>query len=253
MDGLSAVARELRAARDHLSLTREQLAEKIGYTASYIEKIETGKLAATDPYLTAAAKVLAEGVDAAGLFERLRNDERSEIVPTWFRPWVEHEQEATEIRWFEPLVIPGLLQTEQYAAALLGDAGRVAFRLERQQIVGRATVTAIISEGVLAYRVGSPQVMSEQLEALAESHAVVQILPTDAGTYLGVDGSFAMATVDGSEVAYADSPLRGLVTTEEGVISRARRRWDALGRESLPQRQSRDLILKEAERWKIES
>lgn len=250
MDDLSAIARELRAARENLKLTREQLAEKIAYTASYIEKIETGKLAATDPYIAAAAKVLADGVNAIELFGRLRDDERREVVPGWFRPWVDHEQEATEIRWFEPLVVPGLLQLEAYAEELLRDAERVAFRMSRQQILDRTDLTVVILETVLSYQVGTPELMAEQLEALAHSPAVVQVLPIDADTHLGVDGSFALATVDGSEVAYADSPLPVQVSVDTSVVSECRRRWDMIGREALPQRQSRELILKEAERWK---
>jgi transcriptional regulator with XRE-family HTH domain len=251
---LTAVARELRAARDNLKLSREQLAERIGYTASYIEKIETGKLAATEPYVAAAAKVLAEGIDATELFQRLRDDERREVVPGWFQQWVEHEQEATEIRWYEPLLVPGLLQTEGYATVLLEDAERVAFRMERQQVLDRAMVTAVIAEAVLTYRIGSPDVMREQLGVLAESRAVVQVLPNDADTHLGTLGSFILATVDDSEVAYADSPLRGHVTADTGVVLSVRRRWEVLRGEALPQRQSRELILRRLEeRWKSES
>lgn len=248
---LSAVARELRAARDNLKLSREQLAEKIGYTASYIEKIETGKLAATESYITAAAKILASGIDAIELFGRLREDERREVVPSWFRPWADHEQEATEIRWYEPLLVPGLLQTEAYAEALLGDAERVAFRMERQRVLDRASVTVVVAEPVLSYLVGSPEVMHHQLRALIESPATVQVLPYDADTHLGTLGSFATATVDGSEVAYADSPVRGLVTADPAVVLDVRRRWDGLRGEALPQRHSRELIMKVAEeRWK---
>lgn len=154
---------QLLFARGNLKLSREQLAEKICYTASYIEKMETGKLAATESYITAAAKTLAGGIDATQLFGRLRQDERRVVVPSWFRPWVDHEQEATEIRYFEPLVVPGLFQTEAYALALLGDAERVAFRLERQRVLERVSVTIIVAESVLNYLVGSVEVMHHQL------------------------------------------------------------------------------------------
>jgi hypothetical protein len=150
-------------------------------------------------------------------------------------------------------LVPGLLQTEAYAAVLLGDDERVAFRMSRQQVLGRASVTVIIAEPVLSYRVGTSETMYDQLVRLMESPAVVQILPTDAETHLGTLGMFILATVDDSEVAYADSPLPVQVTADTGVVSGVRRRWEVLGREALPPRQSRDLILKVAERWKTES
>lgn len=103
VDDLSIVARELRIARESLHLSREQLAERLGYSSSYIEKIETGKLAITEQYVTAATAALAEGIDTAGLFGRLREDGlKRPVMSQWLRDWLHIEQQATELRWFEP-------------------------------------------------------------------------------------------------------------------------------------------------------
>jgi transcriptional regulator with XRE-family HTH domain len=256
VDDLSSIARELRAARDTLGLTREQLAEKISYTASYVEKIETGKLPVTDGYLAAAIPVLIEGVDPASLLKRLRDDERRDVVPRWFRAWRDIEQQAAVLRIYHPAVVPGLLQTDDYARELLKDEERVAVRIERQEILnreGEPGVVVIIDESVLYRQIGDHAVMYRQLQHLATTRAVVQVLPSDANTYLGVDGAFVLATLDGRAIAYAETPLQGFVLDLPEVTSKARERWETLRGESLPQRQSRELILRVAEeRWQSE-
>jgi len=241
-------ASELRRARQAAGLTQDQLATTISYSASLVAQVETGRKTPSRDFAQRCDDALKTG----GLLARIIEDLLSkEVAPEWFRPWLVVEQEATHIRYYEPLLIPGLLQTEEYAGALLGDAERTAFRMERQRVLDRASVTVVVAESVLSYLVGSPEVMHQQLKALVESPATVQVLPTDAATHLGTLGSFAIATVDGSEVAYADSPVRGLVTSDPAVVSDVRRRWDGLRGEALPQRQSRELIMKVAvERWK---
>jgi transcriptional regulator with XRE-family HTH domain len=248
----NGVVRELRLAREAAGLTREQAAEKTGLSASLIEKVERGVVPVSETYVAAAASAFPP---ADGIYGRLRDDERREnAVPDWFRPWVEHEQEATEIRFYGPLLVPGLLQTEAYARALLGDDDRVTARMGRQRALDRAAVTAVIDEGVLSRRIGDAPTMADQLSLLATtSRAVVQVLPATAETYLGMLGSFALALVDGVEVAYAESPLRGIVLHDPGVVSDAKRLWDAIRGEALPRGQSRKLITKVAERWQSES
>lgn len=79
----------------------------------------------------------------------------------------------------------------------------------------------------------------------------MQILPVDTDTHLWVDGSFELATIDGREVVYVDTPARGFVLNDAQVLSDMRSRWDALRGEALPQRQSQQLIMEVAEqRWK---
>jgi transcriptional regulator with XRE-family HTH domain len=249
---VSGVARELRLAREAAGLTREQAAERTGLSPSLIDKVERGVVPVSDTYTAAFAKAFPP---AEGIYGRLREDERRDhAVPDWFRPWFEHEQEAIEIRWYEPLLVPGLLQTEAYARALLGDDDRIAARIGRQRALDRAAVMVIIDEGVLSRRIGDAATMADQLSLLATTtRAEVQVLPATAETYLGTLGSFALALVDGVEVAYADNPLHGIVQYDPGVISEVKRRWDALRGEALPRGQSRELIAKVAERWKSES
>lgn len=81
----------------------------------------------------------------------------------------------------------------------------------------------------------------------------MQVLPHGAESYLGVDGSFELATVDGRECVYVHTPARGFVLDDPAIISAVKNRWDILRGEALPMRQSRELIIKVAEEWKNES
>ncbi|MDW5327311.1 DUF5753 domain-containing protein [Plantactinospora sp. KLBMP9567] len=148
-------------------------------------------------------------------------------VMPWFRHWVVVEQEATGIRCFQLSVIPGLLQTEGYARALLVSGGlltadqveqQVAARLARQEILTRPDpplFTAVIDERVLHQPVGGAEAMRDQLRHIvklcAEQPRVrIQIVPTSAGAYAGLNGPFVIATLpDGDDVVYLDDQLQG--------------------------------------------
>lgn len=245
-------ADELRRAREAAGLTQEQLAAKMYVSKSLIAMVETAQRAPVKDFAAAADEALG----ADGRFDRMRERLlRGEATPEWFRPWVDYEREATDISWFEPLVVPGLLQTEEYARALLesGDSDQVenlvATRLERQQVLERARVSVVIDESVLHRSVGGAEVMHRQLTWMVSCRAVVQVLPYGAETYRHLDGSFAFASVDGVKVGYVDTPARGFVLEGPSVGSKLQQRWDVIRGEALPRRQSRELILKAAEAW----
>jgi transcriptional regulator with XRE-family HTH domain len=246
---------ELRHAREAAGVTQKQLAEAVHYSESKVGAVERGEQLASPAF----ARRADEFLKTDGLFERMREQLLTvEVTPEWFRPWVDYEREATEIGWFEPLLVPGLLQTEEYARALLEDGSPdqaeslLAARLERQQVVGRASVAVIVDESVLHRQVGDREVMYRQLMQLTTAPAVVQVLPKEAETYRHLEGSFALATVDGIEVGYVDTPARGFMLDSPEVISRMRRRWETIRAEALPRGQSKSLILKVAETWKPE-
>ncbi len=139
---------------------------------------------------------------------------RSEAYPAWFRDWVEIEREAVSLRWFEPLLIPGLLQTEEYARAVLAAAHPaspqdeverlVSARMDRQAILDQAgppLLWVILDEGVLTRPVGGPAVMRDQIERLIKAarqpRIVLQVVPLGAGAHAGLAGRFAIASFDG--------------------------------------------------------
>lgn len=137
------------------------------------------------------------------------------VVPDWFGLYAGLEAAASKINAFEPQLVHGLVQTEDYArAAVSADSRlspevveqRVRFRLERQRT--EAKVTIILGEGALRLVAGSPDVMVAQIEHLRHVAATILVLPFSAGTY-PLRGSFALLDFSDAEdpsVAYVDGP-----------------------------------------------
>lgn len=252
----SFFATELRRARQAAGLSQEQLGTATNYSGSYVAQMETERKPPKPDFVKRADDVLATGGLLARILEELL---LKEVTPEWLKPWFIIEQSATALRAYNPLVVYGLLQTEDYARELLTSDdpdrtdSRVAARMERQQLLARdkpPSVVVLLDEAVLRRRVGSAEVMHEQLQHLTTVRASVQIVPQDAQTYLGLAGSFEIASYDGREVAYLDAPDHGFVIDSAEILSRLKERWEILRAEALPLRQSRRLILEVAETWK---
>ncbi|MEV6811282.1 helix-turn-helix transcriptional regulator [Micromonospora sp. NPDC051296] len=185
----------------------------------------------------------------------------------WFREWAELEQKASSVRSYQPLLVPGLLQTEAYARAVLATGGLVppaeveeivAARLARQRVLDRDVplqLVAVIDEVVLRRRVGGDRaVMAGQLVHLAESgereHVQVRVIPAENPWHTGLAGPFVLArTPDGAEAAYLDNQLRGQVVTERADLASLGARWESVAGEALPRRRSIELIREVATTW----
>lgn len=249
-------ASELRRARTAAGMSQEQLAKAMSYSSSLVAQIETERKPPSPDFAKRADEVLKTG----GLLRRILEDLLiKDVIPEWLKPWFVIEQAATALRAYNPLVVYGLLQTEDYAREVLGSAdpdhteNRVAARMERQQVLNREkppSVTMLLDESVLRRSIGGPDVMYRQLLHLTTVRASVQVVPVDAETRLGLDGPFEIANYDGREVVYVDTPARGFVIVDQVIVSQIKELWEALRAEALPLRQSRELILEVAESWK---
>lgn len=267
---LRALGRELRIARESRGLTQQQLAEQIHFSNSQISAVETGKRPARDALVVRADETLRTGGLLIRLLETAQEAAAREVFPDWFRPWHDIEETATALRSFQPLVVDGLLQTPEYARALLragqpaADAGTldrmVEARMQRQRVFARdapPSLVVVLDETVLRRPIGlMASVMRGQLDYLAEvgsgSRAEVHILPVDLGAHRGLAGAFVLASLNGAgDVAYVDTQLRGLVIESPSEVDEARRTWEALLGEALSTRRSIELIRSVAESWKI--
>ncbi|WP_405092878.1 helix-turn-helix transcriptional regulator [Micromonospora sp. NBC_01392] len=259
---LEFLGAELRRARRDRGLKQEDLALRINYSASLVGMVEIGHRTPSQDFVTRADAALEIG----GLLGRLLTLVRADAAPPWFREWISVEREATLIRWFEPSLVPGLVQTEAYARAVLRGGRmlreseveqRITSRMERQAILGRETppeVVAVIDEAVLRRAVAEPAVMVEQFEHLLrvteQPNVTVHVVPAEAGMHAGLAGPFILArTPDGGEVAHVDTPLRAHVTDRSEDVDNLRRRWESLRGEALPRRASRELIRELAKSW----
>jgi len=132
---------ELRRRRELAGLTQEQWGAALHWSAQHVSAVERGARPIRLDYLATIDRVF--NCDYSTLWELLLRTERA---PVWLRPWLEHEREAIMLRWYEPLLVPGLLQTEAYARVVLTHAGvaiddvdtTVGDRLGRQEILHRA-------------------------------------------------------------------------------------------------------------------
>ena len=253
---------QLRRARKTRGLSQEDLSRLINYAPSSISAIETGQNRLSADYLARFDKVLETGGLFVGMLELIR----LHAEPDWFRPWGEIEREAISLRWYDPAVVPGLLQTEAYARAILrADAllteeqveKRVLARLARQEVLARdepPQLVAVLDEQALRRQVGDRATMREQLAhllaACARPHVQVRIIPAETPWYGGLAGPFVLARLaDGTEVAHLDNQLRGHTVDSPNDLATLGRRWETVAGEALPHRQSARLIEEVAKSW----
>jgi transcriptional regulator with XRE-family HTH domain len=259
---------ELRRARVAGGFSsQDALAARLGFDRTVVAKAETGERPPTGDVL--AAWCAACSLDGE-LFGRLVVLARRADgpVPTWFEDWLQAEGEAQSLRIWSPMLIPGLLQTAEYARALFlaaqtdtsDDAigALVAARLERQVILDQVNppdVVAVLDEAVLHRLVGSPQAMHDALVHVAEMsqrpYIVVQVVPAGNGANAGLAGAFDIAAADGIAETLRMEGVEDQTTEKRSLVRKAAVAFDRVRGDALPRDASRDLILKVAdERWK---
>jgi transcriptional regulator with XRE-family HTH domain len=242
----------IRRYRQADGLTQAQLAQRVNYSEGWLSNLETGQLRPKGKAVGSVEKALSL---PAGALMDLYDLLTEETPPGWFRPWLEEERAATVLRSFEQSIVPGLVQHEQYARALLnGDEAAVVARLERQEILARdtpPTLRCVIDEMVLYRQVGDASIMRTQLEhlvACVSPRVTIQVVPATANPHRS--GAFTLATVEGGEVAYVETPIRGMVTSNREDILVLSDLWESIRTFTLSQQESIDLIMKAvAERW----
>jgi hypothetical protein len=180
-------------------------------------------------------------------------------IPEQLKTLIDHEARAVEIVDFQPQVVPGLLQTGDYARALLERTAtvppnevqdRVAARLARRNLFSRPRrpkCTFYLHEFVLRLPVGDAEVMSEQLHELLQmsvrSYITIRVIPAAFGAHAGTSGSCRlMEFSEFKPVGYVEEEMAGHFLEEPAEIAGYRRIFAALADCALDERQSRDLI-----------
>lgn len=248
--------RELRFYREKSELTQAELAARLFCSDSLISSIETGQSPATEEFAKAADAAL--NTDGA-LFRLLDWRKGVPAYPSWFIDWLPAEEKAVLIRGFEVALMPGLLQTEDYARAMLGNEADVSARLSRQAILTREApppveLYCVLDQAVLRRDIGGATVMYAQCQHLAKmgeaENVSIRIVPSRK--HRGVRGPFAMATLEGgSQVAHTETAFGGVVSTRTEDIATVTASWEAISSASLPEDMSRDMIMRIAEElWK---
>lgn len=257
---------EIRRAREEAGMSQAELAKITSHDRTYVTKAETGDI---DP-----SEAFAAGCDRAfpgrhGWFIRFWHDSHrwDHPYPAWFHDWVEKfERLAVILRAWQPSLVPGLLQTADYARAIFaswrrdsGDAVEVnvAARIDRQRILdgeGPPDLRVLLDESVLYREIGSAAVMYGQLEHLLgmarRPNVSVQVVPAAARAYLGFAGAFSIAMLaDGSQAAHLETGIQGMTVIDAKLVRQAAQMFDDLRDEALSRSRSLDLMAEVTEKW----
>ncbi|MFA1540466.1 helix-turn-helix domain-containing protein [Actinomadura monticuli] len=250
---------EVRRYRELAGLSLAQFADKIPFAASTIGEIERGEAACDRVFAEQCDRVLDTREALTHLHDGLF-DGRTAVFPEHFAAWPDYELQAEVMRSYEPLVIDGLLQTPSYAEVLLyGDRQAVQARIERQSVLVRdepppPRLIYLLPERVLRSRVGTTEVMYEQLHRLADAvspRLSVQVIP-DGPPHPGNLGAFRIATLpEKTRIAYTASEPHGKILDGRFDIERLHERFADIATYALPAELSAVLIREIAEDvWK---
>ncbi|MEV5549168.1 helix-turn-helix transcriptional regulator [Streptomyces sp. NPDC052309] len=247
----------VRRLRTAAGLTQAELGEKTHVVSSRITQIE--RASGAKPTLE-LARALDSVLGADNLLVELWPYVYREAFPDWSRAFIGYSERAVSIREYAAHLVPGLLQNEEYARAVLRVGltlnsdeqleERVSARMGRQQRLdspGRPELWVVLDEAVLKRPIGGRDVMRAQLERLmdaaAERHIKVQVLPFDQGEHDAMGGSLTVLTLpDGSEVAYTEGAHYGQLIEDPGEVRRFSLIYDRLRADALPTVMSLDMI-----------
>jgi transcriptional regulator with XRE-family HTH domain len=252
---------EVRRAREAAGMTQAELGDLVPCDKGTVSRIEAG-LAVPDQHF---ADVCAAAFRNEW-FSRFWADaqEWSAALPAEFREYAEYEAEATSLWLFEHSWVPGLLQTEDYARAVLERhvhvtpaevAKRLAARMTRQSILDRddpPMLWVLLDENVLRREIGNAKIMSEQLRHLtavaARPKVTVQLLP-GKGAHVGLQGSMHMAETPKACVVNLEDFTDGRTTDSPVTVAQASERFDTLRSEAFKASESLAMIESAAETW----
>lgn len=246
---------ELRRTREEAGLTGQELADALGCTPQWISTMESGRKISEQ-----SAIDLDTYFKSTGHFHRhwkLANEiELMTVLPPGFPEYLEREAKANSLRIFSALLVDGLLQTEDYARAVLevmervATADVVAARMARQTVLTRddpPRVWLTLDEAVLRRPIGGEKVMREQLQYLLDvseqRNRMIQVVPFSAGYHAGLGRSFTILGYDdGPDTAYTESAGDGLLLERPDRVRDKVVRWDLLRGHALSVEESRALI-----------
>jgi transcriptional regulator with XRE-family HTH domain len=276
------LAAELRKLREQSGLSATDAARRLGWQASRISRIETRQSGIAAPDLRkllnayevqdeeyrAYLAELARRVNERGWWQKYAG-----LIGSEYADLIGLEAEARTIRTYEQELVPGLLQTAEYARAVIRASRptdtteeidrRVEVRMERQEILTRADpppprVNVVLSEGALRRPVGGYDVMRQQLEYLIRprdrANVTTQVLPFDAGVHPSMVGPFMMITfpdADDLGVVNVENATGTLFLEEPGELRVYEELWNTLQASALSADDSQAFVKSTSFRYRI--
>jgi hypothetical protein len=272
------VGAQLRRLRTDKEITRERAGEAIRASEWKIHRLENGQVSfkerdvvdllrlygVTDPGEVAALLTMAREANQPGWWFQY-----SDLLPHWFRAYVDLESAAAVIRTYEGQLVPGLLQTEEYTRAVIHGAQldesaeeverRVALRMARQRLLERAhapRLWAVVDEAALRRPVGDRVAMRAQLERLVEAtklpNVTLQVLPFAVAVHPAMTGAFSVlrfAEPELPDVVYVEHLTNALYLDRRDDVNQYLHVMDTISVRAAPPRRAADIlheILKES-------
>lgn len=262
------VSRRLRALRDELGRTQQEVADSMDWSVSKMIRIENSTVGVSTSDLKALMLEYGVPDDEAARLIAIAKDSRREpwyaeygdVVDPSLRRLIAYESSATAVHQFQLEVVPGLLQTEDYARALLaafkaGDEleAAVAVRMQRQRRFfedDAPALTVVLAELALMQVIGGDDVMAQQIAHLlamaAKPEVSIAILPLSAGSHVGLEGSFTLvdldADADADTVVYDEKREDRLMSRDNELVQEYWTRFDTLQKMAETGEGVRDLL-----------
>ncbi|GIH92632.1 helix-turn-helix domain-containing protein [Planobispora siamensis] len=267
---------ELNRLRCDSGLSRAEVAALIGSTDTTLWRYETGLTRPKPSDVAALTSVYGvDGEERESLLQMAKEARRRgwwhrhrRALKPGFDSYIGLEAEASAVRVYEPLVVPGLTQTEAYARAVIEAVApacspaeideKVAVRASRQRLLhgpgDPIHLVAVLDEAVLWRQVGGREVMREQLEHLVRLGALpnveLRVIPFSAGAHAAMDGKFCLLRLPEAadpDLVYLERATRGLVSDDPEEARRYTRMFDDLTALALDEQASTARIARAAE------
>jgi transcriptional regulator with XRE-family HTH domain len=254
------LGRKLREARKAAGYTSHQaLADAMNCDRSTITKIESGRLAPSEKMLRLWCELCHVDHELYEGLARLARAAETSPVPPWFEDFAAAQRVAHTVRTWHAVVIPGPLQTPDYARALYVAMGLdddridelVDARMTLQEIFARpknpVTLLAVVDESALRRHVGSAEDMHRQLTHLIElgqqRHIGIQVVPASRGCNAGHVGAFTIASLPGApDVLLTEGAVEDSTTDLSGPLMQAHAIFDRVRLDALSGTESLELI-----------
>jgi transcriptional regulator with XRE-family HTH domain len=257
-DSLKAFGAALKVFRERALLTQEQLAERLTYSLASVASIEQGRRMPTAHFVERAEDAL----EAFGVLRAIaRHVGRQPGLASWFRAWAQLEATAVSLCTYECRVVPGLLQTEAYARAVMLNVPpppaeeeleeRIAARSERQKLLTTRkppiAFSFIVDESVLRLHTGGDDVTREQLDHLVACgelwNVELQIMPLRQPYHAGMDGQMQLLeTADHKWLGYVEGQQTGQLISSPKDVSLMQMRYAKLRSQAQSPADSADLL-----------
>ncbi|MFG2620391.1 Scr1 family TA system antitoxin-like transcriptional regulator [Streptomyces sp. NPDC048507] len=245
------------AARVDKGMTQRTFAEALHMDIETVASIEQGRRT----LMPNVAEKMDRVLGLPGLLTVAANKmPEVDMVPAWAEEYMEREREALALSWYDTLTVPGLLQTENYARAVLGCRvpfvgeekieRQTAHRINRQQILTRLvppTLSFIVWEAPLRDRIGGTDVYREQLRHLracaARPTVSLQVLPLGVTAHAGLDGPFILLeTPEFQHLAYSETQRRSFLVRDPNEVSILTQKYAMLRSQALNFAETQDLL-----------